>query len=176
LDVSKCQKEVLTRSKYVYQNPVFFNLKRLVKMLIVLKIFPLAQKDITYVEQTLSMNFKPIIVLVLCMFQLNAIAQKEISVEEIWYYDGIHVFPNPATDYVSISYGASTDSGIWIDFEYKGVVDIYSLDGNVVRQNIQLIEDQYIIDIPLPGIKGGIYFVAVTLDDNEPVIIKIAKI
>ena len=131
------------------------------------------------------MKIKYAILFALFMFEFNGIAQDKIVSESLFYYDGVSVFPNPASDQITVSYGYSDDGGVvdslgnsgdltvWVAFENKGIVDIVSCDGSYAQQNIQLSKEEYTMDIPIDALKSGIYFVVIRLDDKEPVIKKI---
>ena len=128
------------------------------------------------------MSIKYLVLFTLFMFQFSGTAQEKIPLEELVFYDGVQVYPNPATDHITISYGfvesdlVGGPEQLWIDFENKGLVDILSSDGKSILQNFQLSKEHHSTDIPIHELTNGVYFVVIRLDDEEPMIQKIVKL
>ena len=116
------------------------------------------------------------------MFQFSGTAQEKITLAELVFYDGVQVYPNPATDHITISYGfvesdlVGGPDELWIDFENQGLVDILSSDGKSVLRNFELSKEQPSTDVPVHELTDGMYFIIIRLDDEEPIIKKVVKL
>lgn len=85
-------------------------------------------------------------------FTINVISPDMVTIEENSINDAYNVFPNPATDYITISTSSANEM----------TIHVFDISGKMIYQNIV---DSKQFNIPLQSITNGIYILKVQ-DDN----------
>lgn len=99
----------------------------------------------------------------------------ETSISDISFYEGPSVYPNPASNHLTLQYGYHDELGTtaYVQFETRGLVDLFSINGQSTMETITLSDQVISQEIPVSELRSGVYFLVLQFDEEEPIVKKV---